>query len=815
MLQFSGCSTEDLRVTKQTLKLPHAPPAVAVGHSPLRERWEHFLSQVIPSEAVDGPNAPKFRASQILAVARLFPLVILGNVVNSGAIAIVFGHKNPWAFPWFMFVVGMLMVAKPLWLRVVRRDVAGAPRASVKSMRILGWSVALFALGWASLPISMFPEADHNGQMLLATVVVGMVCAGGFILSAHVKAASLYVAVITVAAVLGLAHSRYANFPALILMLLVYAGTLQTMVISSAKVFMSRLRADAEAERQAQLVDLLLKDFEAHASDWLWEISPDGRLRHISLRQVESLGAHENELQHQPFLEFLSSRQPRDDLEAQEALTQFAQLLTVGLSFRDAELALLVNGELRWCSLTGKPLTDELGRQIGWRGVGSDITRARRSRDELARLANQDTLTGLANRHRFGLVLTAMLGHPDPAARHGAVLFMDLDHFKTINDSLGHGVGDQLLISAANRLRYAMPSNALLARLGGDEFAVLLPGVSNGEQAGMVARELVGAINAVHVLGEVQVTVRASVGVALAPLDADTPDLLLRCADMALYASKAAGRNTWRFFEPAMAASANTRVRLQQELGVALSNEDFMLYYQPQIDLKTGELSGFEALVRWQHAERGVISPGEFIPVAEETGQIVSLGTWVLRQACREALSWPTDTRVAVNLSAVQFRQSNVVAMVEEALHDSGLPPHRLELEITESALIDDHDEVRATLMALRERGVRVALDDFGTGYSSLAYLKNLPLDKLKIDGMFVRTLATDADSQAVVRAIVSLAQALGLETTAECVENEEQWILLKALGCNDAQGYWMSRPLPGLDVGIYLERLTLTTELH
>jgi diguanylate cyclase (GGDEF)-like protein len=804
---------EDLRVTKQTLKLPAAHPTGSVGRSLLRERWQHFVDQVISTEAVDGPNAPKFRASQILAVARLFPLVILGNVVNSGAIAIVFGNKSPLAFPWFVGVVGMLVVAKPMWLRVVRRDSVGAPRASVKSMLVLEWSVNLFAAGWASLPIFMFAEADHNGQMLLATVVVGMMCAGGFILSAHVRAASMYVAVITVAAVLGLLNSRYANYPALVLMLIVYAGTLQAMVIASAKVFMSRLRADAEAERQAQLVDLLLKDFEAHASDWLWEISPDGCLKHISSRLTESLGAQEDELQRSPFLQFLGSRLPRGDLEAQAALTHFAQLLTLGQSFRDAELAVLVNGQLRWCSLTGKPLIDEAGRQIGWRGVGSDVTRARRSRDELARLANQDTLTGLANRHRFGLVLTALLSQSEPADRRGSVLFMDLDHFKTINDSLGHGVGDQLLLSAANRLRQAMPANALLARLGGDEFAVLLPGVSDAEQAGILAGELVNAINSVHVLGEVQVTVRASVGVALAPLDADTPDLLLRCADMALYASKAAGRNTWRFFEPAMAASANTRVRLQQEMGVALANEDFRLYYQPQIDFRTGALSGFEALVRWQHAERGVINPGEFIPVAEETGQIVSLGTWVLRQACREALSWPTDTRVAVNLSAVQFRQSNVVDLVEQALADSGLPAHRLELEITESALIDDHDEVRATLMALRESGVRVALDDFGTGYSSLAYLKNLPLDKLKIDGMFVRNLASDTDSQAVVRAIVSLAQALGLETTAECVESQEQWTLLKALGCHDAQGYWMSRPLPAPDVGAYLNRLALTTE--
>ncbi len=787
------------------------PQAVKPSRRALRrERWREFIDQVATSQEVDGTSAPLFRAKQIEAVSRLFPLVIVGNVVNSGAIALMFGDKSRWVGAWFIAVVIGLLIAKPVWGRmIVHRPHA---TASPRSMRYLSWMVAGFAMMWSAFPVLMFAGADHNGQMLLATVVVGMLCAGGFILSAHALAASLYVLVITVGSVIALLSSSYASFPLLVVMLLVYAGTLEAMVIASARVFMSRLRADAEAERQAQLVDLLLRDFEAHASDWLWEISPTGQLRHISTRLTESLGASEADLQVHSFLQFLRSRQPSQNPEAQLALIQFANLLKSGQSFRDAELALMVGGELRWCSLTAKPLGDELGRHSGWRGVGSDITHARRARDELARLANQDTLTGLANRHRFGLALTALLTQPEVSDRACAVLFLDLDHFKTINDSLGHGVGDQLLLSAADRLRQCMPKQALLARLGGDEFAVLVPGVANAALAGDLARELVAAMGHPHDLTEVRVTVRASVGVALAPKDADSPDLLLRCADMALYASKAAGRNTWRYFETSMATTANTRVRLQQELGVALSNDDFTLFYQPQIDLATGELSGFEALVRWQHAERGIINPAEFIPVAEETGQIVSLGTWVLRQACRQARAWPEHLRVAVNLSAVQFRQSNVVALVDQALEDSGLPPHRLELEITESALIDDHDQVRTALMALRQRGVRIALDDFGTGYSSLAYLKNLPLDKLKIDGMFVRNLVNDTDSQAVVRAVISLAQALRLDTTAECVENEAQWSLLKALGCQDAQGYWMSRPIPSGDVAAYLERQSLTT---
>jgi EAL domain-containing protein (putative c-di-GMP-specific phosphodiesterase class I) len=301
------------------------------------------------------------------------------------------------------------------------------------------------------------------------------------------------------------------------------------------------------------------------------------------------------------------------------------------------------------------------------------------------------------------------------------------------------------------------------------------------------------------------VEVRASIGLALAPRDGRDPQALLQCADLALYAAKAAGRNTYRFFDQQMAESARARVRLQHELGQALTANQFVLYYQPQLKLDTGEVVGFEALVRWQHSERGLIGPGEFIAVAEETGQIVPLGNWVLMEACRTAAQWPSHLRVAVNLSAVQFRSSAVFDLVDEALAGSGLAPERLELEITESALIEDHDGAQATLVALRSRGVRVALDDFGTGYSSLAYLKRFPMDKLKIDGMFVRSLGSDQDAQAVVTAIISQAKALRLDTTAEGIETPEQLAMLRALGCDDIQGFLISRPMPGNQVAPFL----------
>jgi diguanylate cyclase (GGDEF)-like protein len=438
------------------------------------------------------------------------------------------------------------------------------------------------------------------------------------------------------------------------------------------------------------------------------------------------------------------------------------------------------------------------------------VTQTRRARDELARLANYDALTGLANRHQFSSELSRLAADPTAPGRPCALLFLDLDNFKHINDSLGHSVGDQLLRRVGARLKSCLADGDLLARLGGDEFALLSWRYATEPEVAALAERLLVLLSDPCQLNDVMVEVRASIGLALAPKDGRDPQALLQCADLALYAAKAAGRNTYRFFDHQMAESARARVRLQHELGQALTAKQFELYFQPQMDLRTGAVIGFEALVRWQHSERGLIGPGEFIPVAEETGQIVPLGNWVLAEACRIAAGWPSDLRVAVNLSAVQFRSSAVLELVDEALANSGLAPERLEVEITESALIEDHDGAQATLVALRGRGVRVALDDFGTGYSSLAYLRRFPMDKLKIDGMFVRSLDSDADAQAVVTAIISLARALRLETTAEGIETAEQLVMLKALGCDDVQGYLISRPMPGHEVEAYLERTSV-----
>ncbi|MDO9237770.1 MAG: EAL domain-containing protein [Aquabacterium sp.] len=775
-----------------------------------RLRIATLLHGVTTGEAIDGPMASHFRARQIQGLLALVPLLGIGNAVNSTAICWVFWGQAPHfaLVSWCVFSVLALPVAGVWWRLLIKSGTRVT--ATRQAVHVVIFGVVVFSVGWGSMPVLMFPVADHTGAMLLATVCVGMICGGVFMLSPIIWAACVYLALLSLGCVLALWGTGYAVGGTLLLLFLMYVVIMAGIIYTNAHIFMSRLRAEAESERQKQLIDLLLRDFEEHASDWLWEVSATGHLRHVSARLAQAFGLPSKVLLQRSLTELIASMLPPNDEEARAALSRLTSCIRMGQPFHDIEIAVTVGHDIHCWALTAKPLFDERGRSAGWRGVGSDITKTRRARDELARLANFDAVTGLANRHRFSAELERLAADDATPKRPCALIFLDLDHFKNINDSLGHAVGDQLLRSVGARLKSCVAEGDLLARLGGDEFALLSWRYATPDEASALAERLLVLVSEPCQLADAMVEVRASVGVAMAPQDGSDPQSLLQCADLALYSAKAAGRNTYRFFDAQMAESARARVRLQSELGHALLANQFVLHFQPQMKLETGEILGFEALVRWQHSERGLIGPGDFIPVAEETGQIVPLGNWVLREACRAAAQWPNGLRVAVNLSAVQFRSSAVIDLVDEALADSGLAPERLELEITESALIEDHDAAEATLVALRSRGVRVAMDDFGTGYSSLAYLQRFPMDKLKIDGMFVRSLASDHDAQAVVTAIISLARALRLDTTAEGIETPEQLAMLKALGCDDVQGYLIARPMPGREVPNYLERTSV-----
>ena len=434
-------------------------------------------------------------------------------------------------------------------------------------------------------------------------------------------------------------------------------------------------------------------------------------------------------------------------------------------------------------------------------GVSEDIAERKRAEAQIARLAHYDPLTELPNRLLFQKGLSEALARASRREDLVAVHCLDLDRFKTVNDTLGHPIGDALLKAAAERLRRCVREGDTVARLGGDEFAVVQTGLSDPSDATRLATRIVEALAKPFDLQGHQVVIGASVGVAISPNDGSDSAELLKKADMALYRAKADGRGAFHFFERAMDDQLQARRSLEVDLRVALIQGQFELYYQPLFDLASNRVTGCEALLRWRHPIRGMVSPADFIPLTEEIGLIAPLGEWVLRQACREASGWPNHVRLAVNLSPAQFRDRRLVATVVSALAESGLPAERLELEITESVLLQDNAANMSILHNRKALGVRISMDDFGTGYSSLSYLRSFPFDKIKIDQTFVRDILDDPDALAIIKAVLDLGASLGITTTAEGVETEAQLEELRRQGCSEIQGYFISRPKPASEL--------------
>ncbi|MEW8230228.1 MAG: EAL domain-containing protein [Candidatus Thiodiazotropha endolucinida] len=438
-------------------------------------------------------------------------------------------------------------------------------------------------------------------------------------------------------------------------------------------------------------------------------------------------------------------------------------------------------------------------------GVFTDISQIKEAQDQINFLAHHDALTRLPNRALFRERFDHALMHARRENASIALLFLDLDRFKTVNDTLGHPVGDQVLLEVSKRMNQIIRASDTLARLGGDEFVLLLEEQTDAQHAAVVARKLIDLFSRPMIIGEHELVVTASIGITLYPNDGDDPDKLIRHADRAMYEAKQQGRNTYRFFTQALTEGALERLMMENDLRRAVARNELILHYQPIVNLETRQLQGIEALVRWQHPEQGLIAPGLFIELAEEIGIIGEIGQWVLRAACSQLARWDRDgfkvPRISVNLSVQQIDREGLITMVSEELNSSGLSPERLELEVTESMLIRNPELSRTVLSELRTLGVKFAIDDFGTGYSSLAYLKLLPLDHLKIDQSFVRDIGKDANDEAIVRAIIGMSKSLGLESVAEGVEEAHQARFLQQAGSDLAQGYLYSRPLPADEI--------------
>lgn len=541
--------------------------------------------------------------------------------------------------------------------------------------------------------------------------------------------------------------------------------------------------SDGQAQR-------LLEKYEASGKGWFWETCVDGSLSYLSpivARAMADCGV---------FAATISDLVDSNvDLAEKASERSLSFYIASRLPFDG--VVLKAKGQDVWWSLTGEPLHDATGRFQGFVGFAIDLTDQKNSEIKLLQLARFDSLTSLANRDTMRQALENSIISSAHRRQRCATMILDLDRFKLVNDTFGHPIGDQLLKAVSQRLLKVVGAKGQVGRLGGDEFQIVFADICDVSTLSTIAADIIHSLSQPYLIQSHLVSIGTSIGIATSDYDRRSAVELVRDADLALYSAKAEGKGTYRFFASEMHDLARLRQQTEEDMQGALERGEFTLNYQPVVLSQTGDLVGFEALVRWTHPVRGPVSPATFIPIAEECGLITELGEWVLRSACLEAAKWPEAISVAVNISPVQFASQSLPSVVASALAYSGLSADRLELEITEGALLNDTANTRAAIQALKGLGVKISLDDFGTGYSSLGYLRTIPFDKIKIDQSFVRGATLPGNNNVpIIKAIVSLASDLGMITTAEGVETEDQLTLIRSLGCTLIQGYIYGRPL-------------------
>ena len=544
---------------------------------------------------------------------------------------------------------------------------------------------------------------------------------------------------------------------------------------------------------------MLLRDYERSGLGWFWASDADGLITYVSECVAQTMGLPREQILGKPVQSlFILERDEDDTVERTLPL-----ILSARKTFSELQVRAASEETELWWSISGRPQFSPGGDFIGYRGNGTDITAQRQSSKDASRLAQYDSLTGLANRHRMGKKLTATLTAYKSASRPCAVMMIDLDRFKQVNDTLGHPAGDELLKQVAQRLqRVVTDKTCEIGRLGGDEFQIMLPDIDDRGRLGEIAKTIITMLSQPYQIEGSRCVIGASVGIAIAPFDGVNSEDLVRSADLALYASKGGGRGQFRFYSRDLHSEAERRRQIEEDLRDALASDQMRLAYQPIIETLTNKVVTLEAFSRWEHPEMGDIPPGIFIPIAEEANLIGALGDWALKQACMDAAQWPGGTRVAVNVSAAQFSNPGFASLVAQALAHAELPPERLELELTESIFLGDKAATEEMFTALKLLGVRLALDDFGTGYSSLGYLQHAPFDKIKIDKSFIQGV-TDPDSRnsAIIAAIVGMAKAMKMDTTAEGIEAHDELDAMQRLGVSQIQGYIYAAPVPFDDV--------------
>ncbi|WP_353216442.1 EAL domain-containing protein [Sandarakinorhabdus sp.] len=750
--------------------------------------------QVLGFNQPDEPFWATVRGQQLSQLRGNVPFNLTVLALNLVLVTANFADAVPFSVlaPWLAGMASMSL----LWsVRAIRRRRRKIEKAGQVELWRVTAEISALAFFWAGMVSAMLPMLPTDGQSML--IIFSFIFMG----AVSNCAATIPAAVALVCAFIGagiwasLPAAAALEQPLMALGLISFVGVKVRAALVTTYHAMARLQSEAELADQGEVVRLLLNEYESNGSDWLLELDVGGRLTHVTTRFADVARRRRSDLLGQPLLALL------DPTQAGASVASLAHAIKAREAFRDVVVPVPLGRDLRWWALSGTPKQDAAGQFTGFRGVGRDVTDVRRGQERIAQLARFDPLTGLANRSLFREQLDDVAEQAEHAGKPAALLFVDLDRFKAVNDGFGHAAGDLLLRQVAQRLQALVKGGATVARLGGDEFAVLLPGAT-AERADRLAQRIVKDLARPFPLGDEThagaAMVGASIGWALAPADGDTPEALLKAADLALYRVKEQGRGAALRFAPEMAEAAAERRRLEADLAMAVERGQLALAFQPVVDAVDERITGFEALLRWNHPDLGLISPLRFIPLAEETGLIVPIGHWVIEQALMWAARWPSHIRIAVNLSAGQMEDVDLPDRVARALAKHGVPADRLELEITESLFLAEKPAVVDVLARLTALGIHFALDDFGTGYSALGTLQKASFSRIKIDRSFVRRATAMGDeASAIIQAIVRMASSLDMQTTAEGTETRAAFELCRDLGCTQVQGFLFGKPMP------------------
>ena len=760
-------------------------------------------------EGADWSRLRGLQYAQLLSTVRQRMAV---HAVCAVLALVIYAGKAP---IWTMVAFAAALVSSVVLNFRSNRGVALGDRPRISRDEILSKAraTAAVAASWCVgiLGFSGFGgDAERAGMgLLVAVLLVGSSMALG-----AAPLATLIMGAMTGIAAIG-SFLWFGQYPLAVAVALMMAGVAKG-AFAVARMQLTACLAEAGVAEQSEVVSLLLREFEENQADWLWQIDTNRMIRGASPRFAFALGRPVEEVEGKPFVELISG-EAWETGQFPASLHDLAERLKRRESFSNLLVKVAIGREHRWWELSGTPMLDDNGAYLGIRGVGSDVTEQRESSEKIAYLARYDTLTGLPNRLMLTEALGDALRYAEQWRTRCAFLMIDLDRFKAVNDSLGHLVGDKLLAQVSARLKALMGENELCGRLGGDEFAIVIRDSSERGCVERVAKNVIARLSQPYEVDHHTLYVGASVGSAIGPRDGKTVEELMRNADLALYRAKDDGGNEHRNYEPLLHANAEERRQLEFALRQALEKRELELNYQPVVDANSEAVVSFEALVRWNSADHGQVSPGKFVPIAEDTRLIVPIGTWVMEQACREATRWPEHVRIAVNVSPEQLFEPDFATTVVRALTASGLEARRLELEVTESIFLRDASIARASLEQVMALGCTVALDDFGTGYSSLGYLRKIRFSTIKVDRSFVTGAGQGSkESLAIIRAVVAMADSLEMSTTAEGVESAEEAEMIRKLGCTKIQGYYFGRPMRAEDaLQLFRRRLDVPERLR